>query len=115
MEILSLVLASGIGAGIMTIIQMILKRHWDKQDKEAEEERKKREINPELIEAIININRVQTIEFVRSHGKVFIERGEISLDDKETIQEMFDCYHALGGNGHLNTVMEEIDKLKVVS
>lgn len=115
MEVLQLLIASGIGAGVMSIIQMIMKHHWDKQDKEEEEKKARSRFDPKLIQAIVDINRIQTIEFIRSNGKVYIDRGEIALEDKETIQEMFDCYHALGGNGHLNTVMEEINKLKVVS
>ena len=33
--------------------------------------------------------------------------------DKETLQEMYGAYKALGGNGHLETVMHEVDRLPV--
>ncbi len=36
------------------------------------------------------------------------------MEEKETLHEMHDAYEALGGNGHLDTVMDEVDKLQIV-
>ena len=40
-----------------------------------------------------------------------VAEGCISLSDKETIKDMHSAYKALGGNGHLNTIMEEVEDL----
>ena len=54
------------------------------------------------------------IDKVRWLGKQYITAGEIHLEDKENLQEMYSAYKKLGGNGHLDTVMAEINHLKVV-
>lgn len=118
MEIAQLLIASGFTAGFMTILQMLIQRHWSKQDqkhKEEREDQEKKQISPTIFDAIVSINRCQVIEFVHSHGREYINEGEITLEAKETIKEMYSNYKMLGGNGHLDTVMEEIEKLKVIS
>jgi hypothetical protein len=47
-------------------------------------------------------------------GKQYISDGEIHLEDKENLVEMYKAYKKLGGNGHLETVMSEINHLKVI-
>ena len=51
---------------------------------------------------------------VRSLGKKYIAEGEIHFEDKENLQEMYDAYKSLGGNGHLDMVMTEVNHLKVI-
>ena len=53
------------------------------------------------------------IDRVRCLGKGYIKDGEISLSDKEDLVSMYNAYKALGGNGHLNTVMREVESLPV--
>ena len=55
------------------------------------------------------------VDRVRYLGRSYIQRGEITLEDKETLQEMYTAYKALGGNGHLKTIMTTVDKLPVVA
>lgn len=57
--------------------------------------------------------KVLMIDRVRYLGNRYIHEGSISLTDKETLQDMHRAYKALGGNGHLNTVMKEIDDLPI--
>ena len=35
------------------------------------------------------------------------------MGDKETLQDMHRAYKALGGNGHLDTAMEAVEKLPI--
>ena len=51
---------------------------------------------------------------IRYLGLCYIGSNGISLEEKETLQEMHDAYESLGGNGHLDTVMDEVDRLPVV-
>lgn len=94
--IISVALGSG---GISAIVLALLQRKWTKDDR---------------VDALVAAQKVIMIDRVRFVSKQHIANGQISLEDKETIKEMFDAYKALGGNGHLNTVMEEVEKLKVV-
>ena len=44
------------------------------------------------------------IDRVRWLGESYIIRGYITLDEKESLAEMYEAYKRLGGNGHLKTV-----------
>ena len=94
--LLSVSLGSG---GVAAIVLALLQRKWAKDDR---------------VDALVAAQKVIMIDRVRYICKQHIAQGEICLEDKETIKEMFDAYKALGGNGHLNTIMAEVDKLKVV-
>lgn len=103
MDLLIGLLGAGIGSGIMAIVLASLQRKWAKEDK-----------HDSRIDALVNAQKVTMIHEVKHIGKMYIMNGEISIDDKETIREMYDAYKGLGGNGHLDTIMSEINRLKVI-
>lgn len=103
MELLIGILGAGIGSGIMAIILACLQHKWKKAD-----------CHDERMTALITAQKVLMIDRVRHLGKEYIQNGEISLEDKENINDMYHAYKGLGGNGHLETVMREIQDLKVV-
>lgn len=100
MDNLLLILSS---SGVTAIILACLQRKWAKDDKKDDK-----------IDALVNANKVLMIDRVKHIGKTYIEAGEITLDDKDNLKEMFSAYKRLGGNGHLDLIMSEVDKLKVV-
>lgn len=104
MDILIGILGAGIGSGTMAIVQACLQRKWAKDDK-----------SDARIDAIVTAQKVSMIDRVRHLGRVYVAKGEISLDDKENLVEMYNAYKGLGGNGHLDQIMSEINKLRVVS
>lgn len=91
------------GSGVSGIVIVCLQRKWAKQDKK-----------DERVDALVEANKVLMIDKVRWLGKHYIAAGEISLEDKENLREMYTAYKRLGGNGHLDTVMSEVDHLKVI-
>lgn len=91
------------GSGVCSIVIALLQRKWSKQDKE-----------DERIDALVDANKVLMIDRVRCLGKKYIADGEIHLEDKENLSEMHQAYKRLGGNGHLDMIMSEIDHLKVI-
>ena len=99
------ILGAGVGAGMMSIIQAALQRKWKKEDAE--------KVDPALIKALVEAQKVTMVDRIRYLGAKYIHAGEISLEEKETLHDMHKAYKALGGNGHLDTVMEETDKLPV--
>lgn len=45
-------------------------------------------------------------------GQGYIDKGEISYDDRRRFHEMHDCYHTgLGGNGDADIIVEGVDEL----
>ena len=103
MELLQVVLSSGIGVGIMAIVLAALQRRWKKSDDKSDS-----------IKALVSAQKVLMVDRVRYLGQGFILQGQITLEAKETLQEMYAAYKSLGGNGHPETVMQEVEKLKVV-
>lgn len=91
------------GTGVSSIVVVLLQRRWAKQDK-----------HDERVDALLDANKVLMIDKVRWLGKKYIAEGEIHLEDKENLKEMYKSYKRLGGNGHLDTIMSEIDRLKVI-
>ena len=91
------------GSGVASVIIACLQRKWAKQDR-----------HDERVDALVDSNKVLMIDRVRCLGKMYISEGEIHLEDKENLIEMYNAYKKLGGNGHLETVMSEINHLKVI-
>lgn len=91
------------GSGVSSIIIVLLQRKWSKQDR-----------HDERVDALVEANKVLMIDKVRELGKRYITSGEIHLEDKENLKEMYSAYKRLGGNGHLDTIMSEIEHLKVI-
>ncbi len=101
--ILLALIAALTGSGVSSIIVALLHRHWAKKDK-----------HDERVDALVDATKVQMIDRVRWLGRGYIEAGEIRLEDKENLNEMYKAYKRLGGNGHLDTVMDEVNHLKVI-
>lgn len=91
------------GSGVSSIIVVLLQRKWANQDQHSEK-----------WYALVDANKVLMIDKVRYLGKKYIAEGAIHLEDKETLMDMYKAYKRLGGNGHLDTVMEEVNNLKVI-
>lgn len=110
---------SFLGSGTASaVILAVLNRYWKKKD----EKEAKVTVIPEMIAKLenkidksVNAQKVITKERIRYLGSCYIYSGKISLDDKTTLHEMHDAYEDLGGNGALDTMMEEVDKLKIAS
>jgi len=100
--VLTIVLAVLGSSGVSTVVVALLQRHWQKKDRE-----------DTRIDALVAAQQVMMIDRVRHLGQRYIEAGRISLPDKENIHAMYTAYKSLGGNGHLETVMSEIDRLDV--
>lgn len=74
------------------------------RDKRIEEENKKREANRKGTMLLL---RVQLIEY---HDK-YMSVGDIPSYAYENFRDMYDTYHALGGNGMVTKMKQEIDEL----
>ena len=95
-EIVQIVISAVTGSGVTAIILALLQRKWARDDKS---------------DAIVEALKVLMVDRVRHLGQAYIAAGSVSLSDKEALEEMHRAYKALGGNGHLNTIMAEVDDL----
>lgn len=100
MTVWEVVTACACSSGLTGLVLALLQRHWSKQDKQ---------------DCIVNGLKVLTVDRVRCLARSYIRDGSISLEDKEALQDMHRAYKALGGNGHLDTAMAEIERLPIDS
>lgn len=91
------------GSGVGAVVVACLNRKWSKEDK-----------HDARVDALVDANKVLMVDRVRWLGKQYIADGQVHLEDKENLIEMYNAYKKLGGNGHLETVMSEVKSLKVV-
>ena len=102
-SLIAVVIGAVTGSGVCSIVTACLQRKWAKQDK-----------HDARVDALVAANKVLMIDKVRSLGKSYIADGEIHFEDKENLKEMYDAYKGLGGNGHLDMIMTEVNNLKVI-
>lgn len=122
------ILGAGVGGGLMTILLAMIQRHWSKEDKQTERNEKTQgntkdihEINQKLDDmakiqdALVQAQKVSMAYDIRYLGSCCIYAKEITLDNKQTLEQMYAAYRSLpGANGLCGTVMEEVEKLRVV-
>ena len=90
-------------SGLSAIVIAILNHHWAKKKNSSGK-----------LDALVEAQKVLMIDRVRYLGSSYIHEGEISLEDKENLTEMYQAYKSLGGNGHLSTIMSEVERLHIV-
>ena len=90
--------ACACSSGLTGLVLALLQRHWSKQDKQ---------------DSIVSALKVLTVDRVRYLARCYIRDGDITLEDKETLQDMHRAYKALGGNGRLDTAMAAVEKLPI--
>lgn len=98
MTIWEMLTACACSSGLTGLVLALLQRHWSKQDKQ---------------DSIVSALKVLTVDRVRYLAQCYIRDGDITLEDKETLQDMHRAYKALGGNGHLDTAMAAVEKLPI--
>lgn len=99
---IEIILAIISSSGLCSIITACLTRHWNKKDKEDSK-----------LNALIEANKLIMLDKIRDSAKEYITRGCITLEEKEHMKELHNAYKALGGNGHADVPMHEVNKLPV--
>ena len=70
---------------------------------------KKLERNNSERELLVGIGHIELVFF----GMQYIERGWITRDEYETLQELYKPYVKLGGNGSGKKIMNEVEELPI--
>lgn len=113
-----------LGGGGLTFVGLLLNRHWGREDKrEAKEDKRISETIRRLEEKIddvvqgqktvVEAQRIVLFERIQYLGLCYIGAKRLSISNKTNIHEMHKAAKALGLNGDLDTIMEEIDRLPV--
>ena len=97
-DVVTIIIACLGSSGLTAIILAVLQRRWAKSDKQ---------------DAVVAGLKVLTVDRVRYLGRCYILDGKITLEDRENLADMYRAYKALGGNGHLETIISEVRKLPI--
>ena len=61
--------------------------------------------------SLLEANRILMKDRIKHLGNSYIQRGSITSEELQDIHEMHECYHNLGGNGFLDTIMSNVNHL----
>ena len=129
MAVLTLLLGGGIGAAIVAGINERWKfkaqRQAAKEDREAdkadrtdeiceqvETEAKRMENLEKQMAAQSEALKLILLDRILYLGQGYIDKGQISYDDRRRFHAMHDCYHTgLGGNGDADLIVAGVDEL----
>lgn len=123
MEILGYLLTGTAAAAAVKLIDNLLQWHLNrkskKEDKLEDKLEEKEEASGQRIKdmeqslnAVVEGQRYILLDRIRSLGCAYLKNGEVSFDDRRLLNMMHGVYHnGLGGNGDLNTLMEEVNDL----
>lgn len=124
MEFIQYLLTGAAGAAIIklidNVIQWKLNRKAKLEDKVDEEEKKKhqsdeswRSETDRKIDALVDGQKFILLDRIQYLGRAYLRDGRVDFDDRRRLHQMHEAYHALGGNGDLNKLMQEVDELEL--
>lgn len=120
LELLKSAFGAALLAGFFGIWQWRLNRKAHKEDKAAEQDvascaARGLEIKrlQETVNALIVAERMVLYDRIKHLAKAYIKRGYITVEEYEDLKRMHKVYHDnLNGNGFLDSLMEEVDKIE---
>lgn len=107
MEYIISILLSVISGLLLTVVKGLLKENRDLREKKKDDETKREKA---LTEGILCLLRVKLIEY---HDR-YIEEKHIPSYAYENWTKMYGAYTALGGNGLIVGMNEDIEKLPII-
>lgn len=120
LELLKSAFGAALLAGFFGIWQWRLNRKAQKEDKAADNRAvncaargKEIENLQKTVNALIVADRAILYDRIKHLAKTYIKRGYITVEEYEDLKRMHKVYHDdLSGNGFLDSIMEEVDKLE---
>ena len=108
MENIWVILLSGVSAAGVSVIGNIVLHRLTRHD---QQEAAKAEADAKL-RAIARGVMFLELDKIKSLGLKYISEGVVDYDDRRLLHKMHHNYHTeLGGNGDLDAIMAEVDKL----
>ena len=130
-EVIKIALAGMLSGGVfVAIIEAVKegiafrrKRKAEKEDRaeakaDAAEEQKQKETEGRLqkledkLNAVAEGVKLMLLDRIIYLGQGYIDKGEITYDERHRFHQMHDCYHdGLNGNGDAKLIVEAVDEL----
>lgn len=116
MEIVGYLLGGAAVAAVITAASNILlwklNRKAAKEDQSAANDTAWHKNVEEQMAALVESNRLIMLDRIKYLGQAYIRDNEVDFDDRRLLHQMHETYHnKLGGNGDLDLIIAEVDKL----
>lgn len=125
MQIFISVLLGALGGGLLSFIQFLITRKDKKEDmtsdlldaiadlkQELQNTKKHMEDEEKESKILADLVRGTAYDRICFVGRQYLEKGEIDFDERENFRKyLYNPYHAAGGDGTAEKIMEQIDKL----
>lgn len=106
MEILLAILGGSALAALVNQVGNAVQ--WNRQRKASLDDRGKTRLDK--LEAGMMAMMLDRIQYL---CKRYLKDQSIDVDDRRRLHIMHECYHTLGGNGDLDKLMEDVNKLPI--
>lgn len=112
-ELLTLLLTGAAGAAAIKLLDNIIMWTLGRRAKKQDGAEEAKAAAAAQMQALTDGQRVILLDRLQYLCRCYIRDGAVDFDDRRRLHKMHDVYHALGGNGDLNTLMEAVDELPV--
>ena len=117
MDWLGIALSSGAAVALITAAKELILWRLNRGDKAYSKRLEAVDAKLVTITASLDAQAVGVRESLRDRieylAGVYIERGSITMHERGGLARMHAAYHNLGGNGHLDSLMTQVEDLPV--
>ena len=106
LQILLTAISTFLAARVKTMYSKMKKEREDRE-KEVKAEKEKQAVMREALLALLHDRLLQATLY-------YLKAGEITADELDNLEIMFNSYSSLGGNGTIKRLMEKVRNLKIV-
>lgn len=111
-ELLTAALSGSVIVAVVEGIREYLTYRRGKRDKSDAHLTERMESMEKMLSVLTESQRYMLYDRIRYLGQAYIEDGAISFDDRRILHNMHMSYHmGLGGNGDLDSLMDEVNRL----
>lgn len=112
MENVIVILLSGVSAAAVSVLGNIILHRMTRKDKKEDDADARKAAADEKLIAIGRGVMFLELDKIKYLGLKYISEGAVDYDDRRLLHKMHHNYHTeLGGNGDLDAIMAEVDKL----
>jgi len=113
METLILLLSGAAGAAMIKLLDGIVQFALQRRAKRQDDGQSQKTEMEKRIEAIADCMMVSMLDRIQYLSKCYIKDGSVDVEDLRRLHIMHEKYHAVGGNGDLDRLMEQVDELPI--
>ena len=114
MQTLLAILGGGVGSALVAGVFTLLQWRLDRGEKRSHAENREFTELRGMVAVLVEADRTVLYDRIKHLGKSYINRGYVTVEELEDLDQMHAVYHdKLGGNGFLDALMKTVHALQV--